>query len=176
MYSVGDVVVYGSHGPCRVEAVGPVQGAAGLCYTLRPLFTDCVISTPVEGKVPMRPVLSREEALALIDSIPRRVPEVFHSRSAILMAEHYGAALRTQECGDLVDLTMSIYRKRETAEKRRLGAVDERYMKRAEELLFWELSVALDIPPDQVQPFIEERLASGARHAPGGNTRPGIEL
>ena len=165
MFEAGDLVVYGSNGPCRVEAVGPMPGADGLYYTIRPMFSDCVIRTPVSTKVPMRPVLSREEALALIDAIPEMTAEVYHSRSAALLAEHYSESLRTQRCADLVELTMSIYRKKKQAEeeKRKFGQVDERFMKRGEELLFGELSVALEIPPDSVQAFIEERLSENAR-------------
>jgi len=40
--------------------------------------------------------------------------------------------------------------------------VDERFMKRAEELLFGELAAALDIPPESVPGYIEARLKSEA--------------
>ena len=54
----------------------------------------------------------------------------------------------------------SIQAKRRQAEKhnRRLGMVDERFMKQAEQLLYGELSAALDIPYDEVQPYIASRM------------------
>ena len=55
---------------------------------------------------------------------------------------------------------MSIYLKWRQAEaqKRRLGMVDERYMKQAERLLYGELAAALDIPYEEVQPYIARRV------------------
>ena len=56
---------------------------------------------------------------------------------------------------------MSIYAKQKQAEaqKRRLGQVDERYRKQAERLLYGELSAALGIPFEEVQPYIARRVA-----------------
>ena len=55
---------------------------------------------------------------------------------------------------------MSIYAKRQQAEaqKRRLGMVDERFMKQAERMLYGEFSVALGIPFEEVQPYIAQRI------------------
>ena len=59
---------------------------------------------------------------------------------------------------------MSIYAKQRQAEsqKRRLGMVDERYMKQAERLLYGELSAALGISYEQVQPYIAARAEGQA--------------
>ncbi len=55
---------------------------------------------------------------------------------------------------------MSIYAKQRQAEtqKRRLGMVDERYMKQAERLLHGELFAALSITLEEVQPYIARRV------------------
>ncbi len=165
MYKAGDLVVYGGNGVCRIESVAPLPGGEQAYYTMRPLSSDCVIRVPVTTKTEMREVISREEALQLIDGIPDVVAEVYHNRSATLLAGHYTEAMRSHRCEDLIGLTMSIYAKKKLAEreKRRIGMIDERYMKRAEELLFGELSVALGIPAEKVPDFIDasvgERLA-----------------
>jgi CarD family transcriptional regulator len=59
-----------------------------------------------------------------------------------------------------VELMMSIYTKQQQAQAqhRRLGMVDERFMKQAERLLYGELAVALEIPYDDVQPYIARRI------------------
>lgn len=64
---------------------------------------------------------------------------------------------------------MSIYAKQRQAEtqKRRLGMVDERFMKQAERLLYGELSVALGIPFDQVEPYIARRVNGGTPDGSG---------
>lgn len=48
------------------------------------------------------------------------------------------------------------------SQNRRLGMVDERFMKQAERLLYGEFSVALDLPYDEVQPYIARRVDGGA--------------
>lgn len=55
---------------------------------------------------------------------------------------------------------MSIYAKKQCAEQQslKLGQVDEKFMKRAEELLFGELSGSLGIPRDKVQEYIASRV------------------
>ena len=163
MYSIGEIIVYGSTGVCRVTDISQQADSGRLYYTLKPLFQACMISAPVgSDKVFMRPVITRDEALSLIDGIPAVEVEAFHSRVTRQLSEHYEAALKRHSCGDLVRLTMSIRKKKAQAEaqKKKLGAVDERYMKRAEELLFGELSVALDIPRDAVADFIAQRVGA----------------
>ena len=60
---------------------------------------------------------------------------------------------------------MSIHAKQAQAEaqKRRLGMVDERFMKQAEQLLFGELAAALELPYEDVQPYIAGRLHACAQ-------------
>ena len=40
--------------------------------------------------------------------------------------------------------------------------VDERYMKQAERLLYGEFAIALDLPVEEVQPYIARRVGSAA--------------
>lgn len=165
MFQPGELVVYGTTGVCRVEEItrpnlsGPDRNKT--YYLLKPLYQDGVIYAPVENaKVPMRPVISAKEAEALIDLIPTIKAEVFLGPTLQALAQHYQSAVRTSDCKELVELMMSIYAKRRQAEaqNRRLGMVDERYMKQAERLLHGELSVALGIPLEEVQPYIARRV------------------
>lgn len=50
--------------------------------------------------------------------------------------------------------------KKQAAEKqnRKLGAIDEKYMKRAEDLLFGELAAALGVDRDQVNEYVVEKI------------------
>ena len=75
MFKAGDFVVYGSNGVCRVQKVGTLDSPGvpkdRLYYTLIPYYIKgSTIFTPVDNqKVIIRPVLTREEALKLIDEI-----------------------------------------------------------------------------------------------------------
>ena len=54
----------------------------------------------------------------------------------------------------------SIYTKKLQAESqnKKIGAVDERFLQKAEDLLFGELAVALEIPKEKVLDYISEKL------------------
>lgn len=170
MFSIGDLIVYGETGVCRVEDITTrTDGAARRrYYVLQPLYQDCMISAPADSdKIFMRPVISKGEADRLIDRIPSVSAEAYYSRALRELTEHYEAAIRAHNCGELLRLTMSLHAKKCDAErqKRKFGAVDERYMKRAEELLFGEFAAALGIPRDGVRDYIARRVK---RPAGGG--------
>lgn len=165
MYQVGDLIVYGGNGVCRVLEIKPRDtrpGKGQLYYTLEPLHQNCMIFTPVDNpKVFMRPIVSREEAERLIDQIPSMQAEAYHSRAMRELTEHYEACIKTHDCLDLLALTMSIHAKKQAAQeqKRKFGAVDGGFLRRAEELLFSELAAALGIQQEEVPDYIAARVA-----------------
>jgi len=170
MYKVGDLVVYGNTGVCRVTEIAersPKEaGEEQLFYVLKPLYQNCTIFTPVNNpKVLMRPIITRNEAERLIDMIPAIHAEIYHCRITNKLAEHYNELLKTSDCLDLLKLCKSLYTKKRILEKenRKFGTVDERFMKRAEELLFGELAAALDIDKEQVPAYIAERMGKKGR-------------
>lgn len=164
MYTIGDLVIYGKTGVCRVRDVAlraDSRGEKRQYYILTPLYESCEISIPVGSKkMYLRPIISREQALELIDAIPQLRQKADHSRVLRELESHYAASLDTHDCEDLVRLTSSIYEKREEAllHNRRLGAVDERFLRKGEALLFGELAAALDIPVEDVPALIASRL------------------
>lgn len=165
MYQIGELIAYGKTGVCRVEDVtlrAAVGGEKQQYYVLRPLYEECMISLPVASKkVSIRPILTSEQADALIDRIPELRQEADHSRVLRELEAHYVAALDSHDCDQLVGLTSSIYAKQQEAigRNRRLGAVDERFFKKGEALLFGELAAALGISRDDVPDYITRRLA-----------------
>ena len=165
MYQKGDLILYGGTGVCRVTDIVAKKFSRAepekLFYILTPLYQTGTITTPVDnGKVFTRPVISREEALDLIDRIPTIQAQAYHNQDLQQLESHYKSELESHDCLDLLKLTMSTYQKKLEREQAKLkfGAVDRRYMERAEGLLFGELAVALGIGMESVRPFIEERL------------------
>jgi len=169
MFQPGELVVYGTTGVCRVEEITRPNLTGSdrdkEYYLLKPLHQDGIIYTPVENaKIPMRPIISAEAAESLIDLIPTIQAKACHAPTVQALAQHYHSAVRSHDCKDLIALMMSIYIKQRQAEsqKRRLGMVDERYMKQAERLLYGELSTSLGISYEQVQPYIAARAEGQA--------------
>lgn len=164
MFCVNDKVVYGGTGVCRVAGITEMPGRDRLYYVLEPLFQSGVIYAPIDGRVLMRPVLSKAEAEAVIEKIPGLRAEAYHNSNVQTLTAHYEAAIKTQDMETLLRLTLSIYAKKQELEsqKRKLGQVDSRYMKRAEELVHGELATALGIPREDVSEYIARRVAAAA--------------
>ena len=178
MYQVGQLIVYGAEGVCRVEQIGPLdmRGARQDAdyYTLSPLYREGKIFTPVDTPVHTRPVMTRQEALALIARIPHIPAQVYENNNPRLLTEHYQSLLKSDDCLDLLRLIRAIYAKGRSAAHRgrHLGQVDERSLKRAQEMLHGELAAALDIPMEEVPDYIRrsvEGLEQGERpsYSPG---------
>ena len=164
MYEIGQLIVYGNEGVCRVEEIGTPK-ISGVdkhrdYYTLAPIYREGKVFTPVDSKVFMRPVISREEALALIDRIPEMTAEVYENANLRFLNEHYQHCLQNYTCADLLQLIKDVRAKRCRMIERgkKLGLVDERYMKRAEEMLHGELAAALNMTREQVPQFIADEL------------------
>ena len=164
MFQAGDVIVCGTHGVCRVEKVGPLSSAVAdrdrLYYTLKPLYErGSVVFTPVDNeKMVIRPVISREEALRLIDGI--RDAEALGIEDERKREENYKTALKSCRAEELVKMIKTINaRKRSRAARgKKATDADSRYVKLAEDYLYGELAISLDLGRDQVKAFIRERI------------------
>ena len=76
MYQKGEYVIYGNNGICKVEEIGipmgtPMENNGKEYYTLSPVFGTGNIYVPLDTKVFMRPILTKEQAEALIGQIPQ---------------------------------------------------------------------------------------------------------
>ena len=165
MFSIGEKVMYGGTGVCVVEDITSVKFSATepgkLYYCLRPLYQSGTIRTPADsGKVPIRPVMNRDEAEAVVDAMPGIPAVICTEKNLSALRNAYQKQITSFDSLDLIRLAKSIRAKKKEAEKRqkRIGSTDEKYLRRAEELLFGELAVALEIPIDEVPAYIQNRL------------------
>lgn len=167
MYQAGEFIVYGTSGACRVEAVGkpPFDTEEDKpYYTLTPVSGTETIYVPVDSSVFTRPVISRAQAEQLIQTIPTIELDGFTSHSTRMSSEHYQAVLQSHDCRELVQLIKTVSAKSRHSGWR-VSQVDQRYRKRAEDLLHGELSVALGIPLGEVQPYIAHTIAQYKKEA-----------
>ena len=164
MFSIGELIIYGSMGVCRVEAVelrNLPGGGQGQFYILQPIYQTCAVSTPVDNeKIVMRHIISREEVDRLIDTIPHTHAEAYHNKVLRQLTEYYENIIKLYDCAKLIELLLSLYdKKRLCAQvKKKFGALDERYMKRAEDMLFGEFAAALGIERSAVSQYISDRI------------------
>ena len=167
MYSIGEKIMYGGTGVCTVQEITSVKQSSWdrprLYYVLKPLYQSGTIQIPVDNtKVPIRPVMTRDEAEQLVDGMPYITASICYEKNLTALRNHYQQQLNTYDCRDLVRMTKSIYAKKKDAESRqkKIGMTDEKFLRRAEDLLYGELAVALEIGRDEVRSYISDRLGS----------------
>lgn len=108
----------------------------------------------------MRPAMTREQAQELIHEIPSIRAEICTERNPTTLRGHYEASLQSHECRRLISLIKGIRRKGEETEKkgRKMGQVDQRYRKKAENLLHGELAIALGMSQEEVAEYIRKTV------------------
>lgn len=164
MYEIGDYIIYGNHGVCKVEEIGSLD-ISGLdksldCYTLQPVFSKAsTLYTPVDNeKVSMRKVITNEEAEELIEQIADT--ELLWVENDKQREETYKEALRKRDCTDWVKIIKTLYvRKQERlSQGKKLTFTDEKYLSIAQDFLYGELSIAMDMDRDEIEGLVIERL------------------
>ena len=106
----------------------------------------------------IRPVISRERALELIDGM--KEAEGLGIQDEKKREDDYKEALKTCRAEELVKMIKTIYargRSRAARGKKATDA-DSRYFKLAEDYLYGELAVSLGMERDQVKAFIQDRI------------------
>ena len=115
MYEVGTLIFYGRTGACRVEEIkeNVVSGECRLFYILKPLYQNGNITVAVDNtNVFTRPIISREEADALIEKMPSISAEPYHNRNLAQLKEYYRNWLDSHDCLRIVEMIKSLYAKR----------------------------------------------------------------
>ena len=160
MFSVGDKIVYGEHGVCTVEKVAPLDmsgvSKSKLYYHLSPLIGTGTFFAPVDSEAFMRPVMDRGAAEALIDAMPGIAPAICNDNRFNHVDAFYKELFRTHSCEALVSIVKGLNSR--MAERKTKSSRAEATMKRAKDMLHGELSVALGIGLDEVEPYILSRI------------------
>ena len=160
MFEVGDKIIYGENGVCTVEKIAPlgISGASQdkLYYYLTPLVGSGTYFTPVDSGAFMRPVISRNEAEALIDAMPGIEPAICSDNRFNHVDAFYKELFRQHSCEVLVSIVKGLHLR--MAERKTKSSRAEATMKRAKDMLLGELSVALDMQMDEVEPYIFSRV------------------
>lgn len=164
MFHVGDYIIYGSNGVCKVDKVGPMEldgvSRDRMYYTLIPVYSKgSKVFTPIDNhKVVMRPILTTEEANVLIDNI--QSIDVMWEADDRKREEGFKEALRSCDCREWIKIVKTLYlrRKKRIAAGKKVTASDGKYLHLAEESLYGELAVVLNMKKEKVEEFIVERV------------------
>ncbi len=164
MFNKGEYVVYENAGVCKVEDITTIKMAGAqkdrLYYILHPVRdAGSSIYSPVDSdKVRIRKIMSREEADALLNEIPD-VEELWIPNEK-LRETRYKEAMHTGDGRSYVQIIKTLYfrRRERLAEKKKVTTTDERYLRMAEDALYSELSITLDMPKEKMEEYITTRI------------------
>ncbi|MCR4739512.1 MAG: CarD family transcriptional regulator [Lachnospiraceae bacterium] len=173
MYQEKDMVVYGSQSVCEVVSVGPLPVKMALgdrkqkYYTLRPIYQrDSLVYVPVDNeRAVMRPVISKTEAEMLVKKIPDIKAAWIEKDSE--REQEYKKALSSCDPEKLIMIIKTLYKRRQARidDGKKVTVIDERYFKMAEKQLYEELAYAMDMPKEDVGPYISEHMKKTRKKA-----------
>lgn len=164
MYKVGEFIVYGNEGVCEVEDISnlniPGINKKKSYYTLKPMHENGKIFAPIDTNVFMRPIITYDEIQEIIEKIPFIKEADYDNKNTRLLQEYYKNLLNTHECIDLLTVIANINDKKINSMKsgKKLGQIDEKFMKIAKNLLEDEFSLVLGIPKEEVENYIQDRV------------------
>ena len=164
MFQIGEYVVHGSNGICKVNDITeldiPGSDKNRQYYILIPVGEKGgKIYSPVESssKVQTRKVITRKEAMELIKEIPEIEAAWIENDKVREMV--YKEALKSCDLRELVKIIKNMYLRREERVSRgkKTTILDDRYFKLAEDTLYGELSFVMGENREQIQEKIQER-------------------
>ncbi len=164
MFEKGELIMCGGHGVCRVvDIVGnPIDrlDKKRKYYVLEPVFEkSSTIYTPVDNdKIIMRKIMNKEQAEELIERIT--MIDTVWIQEEKRREQMYKEAIRTYDCQSLVQIIKTLYLRKQNRlkEGKKVLSSDEQYLRKAEELLYSEMSLALSIPKEQVEEYIMQAV------------------
>lgn len=157
LFKVGDVVLYGLHGICKINNIEVKQiGKTALdYYVLNPIFNpNTVLFVPIDNEQltsKMREILTEQD----VKSFSERASQIgaLKIQYESTRREIYRDIL---SCGDrekLLSLIKTIREEREyrLQNSKKLSMADEQTLYKAEQILFNEIAFVLGITPNEAQ-------------------------
>ena len=166
MFQCGDLIVYGNNGVCVVERVTTLEGSPNkeqLYYVLKNKSSNGTAYVPVNSPVHMRHIMTKEQALALIDKIPFVETKQFAGIATRQAQKVYRDALLSYDSETVVGVIKHL---RATGEKKhslgkKLSSTEERYLEQAQRIIDSELCAAMEMTVEQLRGFISKRIGDG---------------
>lgn len=157
MFEVGDFIVYGQNGICKVTEITQLEESGvdknRLYYVLVPEKTrDSRLFCPADSdRIIIRKVISAEEAKQIMEESKSIEPlEIPNERAR---DGSYKMAMKSCDLRQSVSVlkTLLIRKKEREENGKKITTTDERYLKQAEEGLFSELAMATGMTKEKVK-------------------------
>ncbi len=164
MHKIGEIVLYGTDGVCRISAIEEKKFGAERAqyYVLTSVFRNSsVIYVPVgneklESK--MKTIMSRKEIEKMIDYMPEADNIWIEDEAARKV--RYKEIIIGSDRYELVRMIKTLYAHRVKQENcgKKMHITDEKFLKDGERILYDEIAHVLCMEHEEVVPYISERL------------------
>ena len=164
MFAIGDYVMKASKGVCHIDDITHLEMPGidrnKLYYVMTPLdgkgSTLYVSVDTAQGNI--RSAMTKDEAEGVIDSIPS-IEETWVENDK-LREQCYKDAVRSGSPEALISIIKTIWSRKKMRENqgKKNTAVDERYFKQAEDLLYAEIAFALGKDKDEICDYITNMI------------------
>lgn len=160
MFEKGMMLVHPTYGVCEVVHIGKIEMKNvkddRLYYTLVPLYdTKSKLFIPAETvNSDLRPVMSRENALKLVENLPEIEPIIVQNEKE--REKLFKDMIRSGSCEDISRIIKTLYQRKKArlAAGKKAVSLDEKYLFIAREQLYGELAVSLGIEKGGVEDYI----------------------
>ena len=168
MFAVGDAVVYGTQGVCKISEIVEMTVAKVTreYYVLVPVYAEkATLYVPVDNedviKSRMRPVFSADEVDAIINNVSEGTAMPWISND-MRRKEFCVNTLKSGDRTELMRLIGMLYshQKDMKEQKKHFHIADERYLKEAENLINEEFAYVLGIEKNEVQRYIAKKISN----------------
>lgn len=160
MYKKNDYLVYGKD-VCKVYDIETQKFNNEDYYLLRPIKNkDLKISAPITDKAKkIRPLITKEEIDNLIKEIPSI--EIITTENKFIEAE-YKKILQNPTHKDLIRIikTTYLHNKKRLDNNKKITEKDKIYFEQAEEYLYHELSIVLNLSYEETKQYIIDKVTA----------------
>ncbi len=164
-FFIGDNVRYATTGVCSIVDITEmtVSKKRSQYYVLQPVYKNTLqVYVPCDNEAlisKMRRILSKEEIMELIESMPKTVSA--WNDNELSRKQEFLQILSLGDRQKLISMIRTIYlhKEKQAASGKRLHQSDERSFMEAQRLLSDEFAFVLGIKPEEVTPFILEKLS-----------------
>lgn len=165
MYNKGDLVIYSAHGICEIVDITEitVAGKERQYYVLQPIENKerLTINAPVDqSQDAMQQLIDKEEAFEIIESFKKQGIEWEEKPNVRYNA--YNKIVQNGERKEIAEVINTLLRKKIEleAEDKKLHQKDDRLLQHVQNILWKELSLALDTSVGEVSKMMKERISS----------------
>jgi len=156
MYQVNDIIVY-KRDVCKIKQIKEKYYQDNDYYVLVPIQDESLkIEIPVHSPF-IKKLITKEEIQKLIQKIPY-IPII--DTDTKLIENEYKSLLASMKYEDLIRIIKTTYlrNKNRTDNHKKIGDKDQYYFLMAENYLYQEFAIVLDMSIDEVKNYIIEQV------------------